>query len=223
MRAFKSWFVALGSRVDGVMTQIENQEGMVNVAIRKTRDSVAKAQIQLNRVHQDGVRLQEKYDSARDAIASWRQRAKECMDQDEQRALECMRRSKMAQRDAAELEKRLSAHRSAEGKLREDVATIRKRLDELIEKRNLMRTRQTRAEAQRVAQHHVEVSVSEIEEIFERWEEKVTVAESLGGFSLEEDSFEQEFLKEEEQAVLREELAALKDAFPKGEEKGESP
>ncbi|PLX82728.1 MAG: hypothetical protein C0616_01505 [Desulfuromonas sp.] len=223
MRAFKSWFVALGSRVDGVMTQIENQEGMVNAAIRKTRDSVAKAQIQLNRVHQDGVRLQEKWETARDSAVSWRQRARDCMDQDEQKAIECMRRSKGVQRDAAELEKRLSAHRSAEGKLREDVTTIKKRLEELVEKRNLMRTRQTRAEAQRVAQHHVEVSVGEIEEIFDRWEEKVTVAESLGGFSVEQDSFEQEFLDEEEQATLREELAALKRSSPDGEEKGERP
>lgn len=223
MGAFKSWFVALGSRVDCVMSQIENQEGMVNAAIRKTRDAVGKASVQLNRVHQDGVRLQNQSEAARSAVESWRERARACMEQDEQRAMECLRRSKKAEREAIELERRLRGHRSIEKKLREDVGTIQTRLAELIEKRNLMRTRQTRAEAQQVTQNQADVSMSDIEEIFDRWEAKVSTAECLGGFILNDDNFDEEFLREEERATLHAELAALKDAIPREDEKGEQP
>lgn len=217
MSNVKRWFMLINARINVAMSQIENQEGMVNIMIEKTHQSVARANVQLKRVEQDGLRLQEQLASARLAAQAWEDRARDCMDKDETRAMECLRRSKVAAKDVADVEQRLHAHDEAEQKLRQDVFIIKKRLAELVEKRNLMRTRQARAEAFQTAQCGIDDAMSDIEDIFDRWETKVTLAEQLGGFESDKDAFEAAYLEEEEQAALREELYALRtqnDATP---------
>ena len=74
-----------------------------------------------------------------------------------------------------------------------------------------MRTRQSRAEALRTANGDDSSIISEIDDIFERWELKVSEYEFGASARLSEsfDAFEESCRSEEEEAELREELKEL--------------
>jgi len=92
------------------------------------------------------------------------------------------------------------------------VQTLERRLLELRQQRNTMRTRQSRAEAFSVAQGQGDVENGEIGQIFERWETRVAESEVASGCLIASlDSFDEEFLDAEEAASLKLELAALKE------------
>jgi len=208
---FRRWTIGVASGVDRMVGKIENQEALVSAAIRDLQRSAARAKVQLGRVRQDGMNLRHALADEEEAEQQWRDRAGKTADVDEGRALECLRRAKQAHRKADGLRRRLDVHAGTEEQLRRDMRTVETRLVELKEKRNLMRTRQSRAEAL-CAVHDVNAPVgAEIEEIFDRWECHVTEAELESGCHLEpNDSLEEEFLTQEEETELRIELQELK-------------
>lgn len=215
MHRLRSWTASLVSRVDWMVSQFENHEALAQSAIREVQQAAARARVQLARVRQDGVRLQEQVAQAIEAERVWRERARSSASQDEARALECLRRSKRAARLAAELRNRAEQHQRAEKQLAQDVQAVDERLSQLKEKRNLLRTRQSRAEALSQVRG-VGASVAEdIGELFDRWETRVTERElegecALPGSSLTaEDAFAAEFEAAEETDALRQELAEL--------------
>jgi hypothetical protein len=74
-----------------------------------------------------------------------------------------------------------------------------------------MRTRQSRAEALAGLRKDDSTVISEIENIFERWETKVAEYElqsEVGGEAL--DDLEDEFISQEEELELKKTLAALR-------------
>ncbi|MBT3379926.1 MAG: hypothetical protein HN742_03170 [Lentisphaerae bacterium] len=208
---FRRWTVGMASGVDRMVGKIENQEALVGSAIRSLQRSAARAKVQLARVRQDGIRLRHELADAEDAEAQWRDRAGRTASEDEARALECLRRAKQAHRKGSEFRRRLDVHAGTEEQLRKDMRAVENRLAELKEKRNLMRTRQSRAEALCTV-HDVSAPMgAEIEEIFDRWECHVTEAEIESGCQVDEaDSFGDEFLTQEEEEGLRLELQEIR-------------
>ena len=86
---------------------------------------------------------------------------------------------------------------------------MEEQLQALLEKRNLMRTRQSRAEAVKTIQGSTESFSSDLDDIFERWETRVTEKEIAGSCCVETDSFEEDFASEEEEMLLKSELSEL--------------
>lgn len=210
MSYLKRWTSGVLSRVDAFVTRIENHESLVNEALKDLRESAARARVQLKRVREDGRRLEEKCAEQREQATRWRERANSSLE-DEARAMECLRREKIAQHTLRALEKRLAAHAQIEKQLVADVRTLDDRLSRLEEQRNLMRTRQSRAEALGVLQGSTVQLTDDIEDVFDRWEIQVSQAESMADVtSCPEDAFESAFLDEEEQDDLRLELESLR-------------
>ncbi|MCG8592487.1 MAG: PspA/IM30 family protein [Proteobacteria bacterium] len=208
---FRRWTASLVSRVDWMVTQVENHEALVDAAIRDVRRAAARAKVQLGRVRQDGQRLRERLAQEEEAVIQWRERAQRSANENETRALECLRRSKRAGRRVKELRSRQAQHDQTEKQLAQDVSAVEERLGALIEQRNLMRTRQSRADAlSSVRGCHAQL-VGDLDEVFDRWETRVTEAEFEGGCALENDSLEEEFLSAEEEDELRAELDELRD------------
>ncbi len=202
----------LCSRIDHLVRQVENHESLAESALRDVQRSFARARIQLERVRRDGSRLAHQLEDARSKSASWRDRA--ARESDEDKALECLKRSKACARLATQLEERLSDHRAAEKRLRGDVALVEQRLNELREKRNLLRTRESRAQALRAARAADSCRANDLDDVFDRWEERIATIEldEAPSTCVGIDSFELEFDEQEECDELRLELEELRRA-----------
>jgi len=167
---FKRWTVGVASGVDRMVGRIENQEALVNAAVKDLQRSGARAKVQLARVRQDGINLRHELADAEESEKQWRERARRTADSDEDRAIECLRRAKAENRKVAALRRRLDVHATVEEQLRKDTRKVETHLSELKEKRNLMRTRQSRADALSSVTDFGAPLGMEVEEIFDRWE-----------------------------------------------------
>lgn len=221
MKMIRRMTTSISSRLDAMVTQIENQEALVTSTIREARQAIARARVHRQRVHQDGEALQQRLEQEQEGTSQWRTRARQCADQDEAKAIECLRRSRRAGNMTGELQRRLDEHRRVEKKLASDLKRMEDQLAELIEKRNLMRTRQSRAEAMSAMRSATTKAVSDLGEVFERWETRVLETEYEGACAFEEDPLSEEFLSAEEEAELKDELERIKQAeVARGQEHG---
>jgi phage shock protein A len=146
------------------------------------------------------------------SAVEYQDRLKQEREEQEARALECLRRHKRSEARVAELSHNQAEHERVEQQLKRDVQTLERRLVELRQQRNTMRTRQSRAEAFSVAQGQGDLEQGEIGQIFERWESRVAETEVASGcLVVAIDGFDEEFLDAEEAASLKLELAELKE------------
>jgi len=210
MKTIRRLTTSIMSTVSAGLSQIENHEGLVTAAIAEANQATVRAKVQSQRVRNDGLKLRARLIELHNAEQAWKERAVKCAAEDEAKALECVKRLKRSQREIAMLEIQVRQHSETERQLTEDVAQLESRLGNLKIQRNLMRSRESRADAVRAIQSHEVGVLGEIDEIFERWECKVAQYEVESQSStLASDDLEHEFIQVEEQAELRAELARL--------------
>jgi phage shock protein A len=210
MARFKRWTHGFVASIDSMIVQVENHEALATSALRDLEQGVARSKVQLMRVERDGRALSQALAEEREAAIRWRDRARR--EENEARGLECLRRHKRAEARVHELSHNQAEHERIEQALKRDVHTLERRLVELRQQRNTMRTRQSRAEAFSVVQGNGAVESGEIGQIFERWETRVAESEVASGCLVASaDSFDDEFLDAEEAASLKLELRALKE------------
>jgi len=207
MNRVKRWTMSVTSWVDGVLAQVENHEANVDAAIVRVRQSVARARVQVRRVERDHAVLQETLTAEEEASSAWTRRARTLEDEDA--ALQCLRRAKIAARRSTELRDRLGEHRRTLKELNEGIGQLGARLRELIERRNIMRTRQSRAEAMQ-GMAIATIPIGDLNDVFERWETRVAEVEIAGECDVYVDTFESELRSAEETAALREELREMR-------------
>ena len=209
MQRIRLWTAGLVSRVDGMVSRIENHEGLADSAIHDVRRAAARATVQLRRVRADGVRQRARLTALREEEVNWEERAARSSTEEREKALECLRRSRRAGRQARDLAQRIEEHERVEKQLAADVARVEDRLAQLEQQRNVLVTRQSRAEALGSVRHAESPLGADVEEIFGRWETRVAENEFAGGCLHTGDSFEAEFAEEEEAESLGAELDAL--------------
>lgn len=210
MNSFKRWFLQFGSRVDTLASRVENHDALMVRTISDMQRSAAKACVHLERVKRDGARLNQERQKARQAAAQWKEQALKFRDQDENKAIECLRRHKAAQTRAEELDLRFAEHSDKQKQLQQDVGKLNERLAELKEKRNLMRTREARAEATAAVVACDSGYGRDFDDLLERWEITVTEKECRAGFCDPVDEFERTILEGVELDDLKSELALLR-------------
>ncbi len=145
MSRMKRWTMSVSSWVDGMLAQVENHEAAVSSAIGRVRQATARSRVQLKRVERDQQALRDRLLEEEQAAEAWRRRAKSAVD--ETIALECLRRHKAAERQVVQLRERLGEHERCHKELSDGIRVLNGRLGELTERKNLMRTRQSRAES----------------------------------------------------------------------------
>lgn len=207
MSRMQRWKMSVTGWVDGVLAQIENHEAAVSSAIGRVRQSSARARVQLKRVERDQRQLREALREEEAAVEAWRRRARDA--EAEEQALECLRRHKASARRVTGLRHRLQEHERSHQELSEGVRVLNTRLGELNDRKNLMRTRQSRAEA---AHGMVQAGgpIGDLEDVFERWEARVGEIEIAADCEQSIDAFEAEFEAAEEDADLLVELEELR-------------
>ncbi len=222
MQRLKQWTTSLVSRVDWMVSQVENHEAVAKSAIRDVRRAAARARVQLTRVRGDGEALARQRAEQRESERLWRERAGACAEDDESRALECLRRARRAGRRREELERRCEEHARVEKQLALDVSAVEERLTQLQERHNLLRTRESRAHAIATVRGASELGDGDVGDLFERWETQVLEREYEGGCSAQGDAdpLEDEFLEAEDEGELRAELEELRRRAPGHPEPG---
>lgn len=209
MARFKRWTHGVVASIDSLIVQVENHEAQVASTLRDLERGVARSKVQLMRVERDGLALRQALGEEREARARWRERAKR--EEQEDRALECLRRFKRSENRVIELGHNQAEHARVEQQLKRDIQALERRLIELRQQRNTLRTRQSRAEAFNVVQGNGDVQGGEIGEMLERWETRIAETEVTSGCLVRiSDSFDEEFLDAEETAALKLELRDLK-------------
>jgi phage shock protein A len=216
LQRLKQWTTSLVSRVDWMVSQVENHEAVAKSAIRDVRRAAARARVQLTRVRADGEGLLRRLAEQRESERLWRERARECADHDGARALDCLRRARRAGRRREELARRCEEHGRVEKQLVADVAAVEERLTHLQQRHNLLRTRESRAHALATVRDASDLGDGGVGDLFERWETQVLEREYEGGCSAREenDPLEDEFLELEEESELRAELDRLRGEEP---------
>jgi phage shock protein A len=203
----KRWTMSVTSWVDGMLAQVENHEAAVSSAIARVRQSTARSRVQLKRVERDQQALRDALLEEEQAVDAWRRRAKSA--DDETVALECLRRHKAAERCVVRLQQRLGEHERCHKELSDGIRVLNARLSELTERKNLMRTRQSHAEAA-----HGTASttgpIGDLEEVFDRWEARVGEIEIASECAEPIDAFEADLDAIDESAELRLALEELR-------------
>ena len=216
MQNIRLWTSAVVSRIDGMVSRIENHEALAQGAIQEVRRASARARVQLRRVRADGEQLRAKIDENSQSEASWRERARRKAGEDESAAIECLRRAREAARRIRVLEARLREHDRLESELTADVTRIQERLSRLGEHRHLLAARESRAEAL-TGISAGDVGPGPIDDLFDRWEVQVSEREVSFGRDDDADAFEHGFSVEEEEADLQAELERLVGELRQGE------
>ncbi len=207
MSRMKRWTMSVTSWVDGILAQVENHEAAVSAAVGRVCQATARSRVQLKRVERDQQALRQSLSEEEQAVDAWRRRAKSA--DDEEVALECLRRHKAGERRVLQLRQRLVEHERCHKELSEGVRVLNARLSELTERKNLMRTRQSRAEAAH-GMANASGPVGDLEDVFERWESRVGEIEIAGECADPIDAFEAELDAADECVDLRLELEELR-------------
>lgn len=214
MSIFKRLSATVFSSVDRVVSEIENHDAIVETAIRDNQRALAKARVRFNRLRADGQRLQQRLDELRAADRQWTRRAGEQAKRDEQTALQCLQKRRECRARIEHTEKALAQHQEAEARLSRELQAMEERVKDMSQQRNLLRTRQSTAEAMRTFRAIEDCPHIDIDEAFEKWEVKVSETELGCGEFESTDTLEQQFLDAEQRDELRAEL----DELTKGEQ-----
>ena len=203
---------SITSSVDRAVSKVENHDAIINAALRDTQQAAARARVRLERVRKDGHSLKTRHANLVQATGRWTERAKSIAADDEAKALECLRRRKDCETQLRALEDSIDKHDELETRIAEQVKKIEARIGEVAQQRNMMRSRQSVADAMRTINNIEGVSYGEIEDTFDRWEINLGETEVLMGATTHTDPLESAFLAEEDTAELRAELEELLEA-----------
>ena len=209
MSLFRRISASITSSVDRAVSKVENHDAIINAALRDTQRAAARGRVRLERVRKDGEALRTRQASLQEAVGLWTERARSVARDDEPKALECLRRRKACEQQLRALQGSIGKHEELEARISEQVRKIEARIGEVTHQRNMMRSRQSVADAMRTI-HDIEgVSYGDIEDTFDRWEINLGETEILTGATDHTDPLESAFLAEEDTAGLRAELAQL--------------
>ncbi len=209
MGIIKRVSTTLFSRIDQVVGEIENHDALIKAAIDGQRKRIAAAKVQLGRVRGNEKRLRDQIAQASINEKKWAKRAIEAAKSDEKKALECMQRRQTAQAQIEKLKIMAGEYYCTSEKMAADIYRCEEELKAMIQKHEIMRARQTSAEALNVISQVGESRIEALDSSFERWEIKIAQNEMTVGTLDDLDLLEQEYISEENKQDLRLELDAL--------------
>lgn len=200
---------SITSSVDRAVSKVENHDAIINSALRDTQQAAARSRVRLARVRKDGESLKTRRGELQVSVSRWTERAKSVAADNEAKALECLRRRKDCEAQLRNLEDSIEKHDELEARITDQVKKIEERVGEVAQQRNMMRSRQSVAEAMRTINNIEGVSYGEIEDTFDRWEINLGESEILMGAAKMADPLDSAFLADEDTAELRAELSEL--------------
>lgn len=216
MNLFNRISATFTSKVDHLVARVENHDAVIDVSLKDTRAALAKARVRLARLQKDGEAMRNKLAELRSMETTWTERAKSVAAEDEQKALACVSRRNQCRAQVVQTAEALQRHEEVQQRISDTVSRMESRLGELNQQRNLMRSRHSAADAQRVLSEIEGSSAHGIEDTFDRWEMLITETEyATGTYAPATDTLDASFAKQEDEASLKADLADLLGDAPK--------
>lgn len=206
MNTFRRIKVSISTGVNRLLDSVENHEAVADEAIRQAREAVAKATVRLERVRRDTAALRRRVEELRASETNWEQRALRERDGNRARAVECLERRNHARAEASRLDLALQEQERVETDLVAKLDAMRRRVEELTRRRNLLGVREQRARAGAAMEESADPDAA-----LERWEEQVLAAEIATGSDLAgaADPLERHYRDSEVRSDLEAELDEL--------------
>ena len=209
MSILKRLSTTLISRIDQVVTDIENHDAVIQASLNEMAGKIATAKVALNKACRERDRLKAETETQRKNMHQWRERAIHCAQSDEPKALECLRRSHRCQDHAETLQKTLDEYERSIEKMAGDIHSSEQRLAEMKQKLTLMRARQATSQANSITIPTNTPIENMLDDTFSRWETRINHDEIPLDCTDTLDTMEREFITQEQQNDLRNELASL--------------
>lgn len=207
MKLIKRLSTSITATLDSAVGQLENHDAIVEASIRQTRQSVAKTKARINTLRQQHAAYQSQLSEAREQYDTWTERAGKLAATDQAKAVQCVARRNQCEADIG----RLSYSEKQQADLIRDVTAnlqkLQTKLDEMTQKHNLMRSRQTVADVNRAVAYAS--TDDSLDDTFERWESTVLEHEFAVSDACARDFLDVELTREEDQADLLAQLAVI--------------
>lgn len=211
MSLFKRFSISLGSRVEQVVSDLENHAAVAESSIQAMRKKIAEAKVRLNHVHRETSRIDQQIAQQKDNIERWQQRALSSAEGDEAKALHCVKRSQQCQQQTLRLQQVLQQYQQTATQLSQQIENSESNLQAQQQKLTLMQARQSTAAALTASKTCDEMSEPYLDETFDRWEIKLSASEMAANYDDFSDPIEHEFLTQEQTENLRMELTRLQE------------
>lgn len=210
MGTISKWSASLVAHINSMIQKVENHEALADVTIQDMQRAAARAKAHLSRVARETVRLEQKLVALKTEVERWEGRAVECAEKDRDRARACLGRKRECERQLVQLRARHEEQLAAQVTLDNDIAHITRKIEDFKRKRQILQTRQSRAEAVSAVHTAEDCTGESLDDVFERWEFNIIEREAIHGLgNNKKDPLDEAFLKEEEDLAIDEELDVL--------------
>ena len=219
MQLFKRISSTVLASVDKMISEIENHDAIIESMLKELKVARAQCGVRLNRVAKDGLKMQSEYDKLIDQEQQWTARAATLSQENDQasqqKALACLERRRKVREQASRLEHRLEEHQKIKQQLQDQLKNIDDRFAEINNKKHLLQSQQSVAEANRVVAAVTSFGASNIDAALDRWEISIAKMDTNTQFGdiadeVNDDYLAAEFAESEAQQELMAELEALK-------------
>ena len=226
MQLFKRISSTVLASVDKVIGEVENHDAVVDSMLKEMKGARAQCQVRLNRVANDGEKMQNDFAKLVDQEKQWTNRAEKLSQEEgqvsEQKALACLERRRKTREQISKLEQRLAEHTQLKTQLQTQLKSIDDRFVEINNKKHVLQSQQSVAEVNRVVAAVTGSGVSDIDATLDRWEISIAKMDAntdlgVGISEANVDDLAAEFEKSESQQQLMEELSALRKGKPDSE------
>lgn len=209
MSILRRMYTTVFAQVDQMVGEIENHDALIKAALADQRKKIAAARVQLARLQASEQRVSRQIEELEQKDKNWTRRAADEAEQDEEQALICLQRRQRVREQIGRLSDNRDTYRQAARKMSADIARCDEQLSSLGQKHELLKARQSGADALNVINDVSGSSIDELETSFDRWEVRIAQGE-FGADSFEPvDSLEEEYLGHENEEALRAELSKL--------------
>ena len=209
MNLFRRITGTITASVDKAVSQIENHDALIEANIKESQHGLAQLKVRLARTQKEIQRYEQSLEQLKSDKQKWVERAENLAARDKDKALACLKRSNSMEAREGQISEMIKAQKALECDISAQLEKMQARIEEIKMEHQRMRARSMNADIERVAGQIACDRENQLDEIFDRWDTKITQAEMQYADIEPTDSLESEFVAQEEQAALEAQLAAM--------------
>jgi len=210
MSLFKRITHTLSSRLDQVVSEIENHDAVIQATLTEMQKKLSEAKIRLRHVHDEQRSITKQIQEHQTQTERWRTRALSCAEEDEEKALQCVKRANASEQAKKKLSQLLKEYDRTTEKLARDVQAGEQQIAELKQKHKIMRARESTSQVLDSCETLTHFSKDDLQHSFDRWEVEIGRIEMASDSLNASDCLEDDFIASEQRSELQAELAQLR-------------
>ncbi len=181
MKLFKRISSTVIASVENIVNEVENHDAVVESMLKELTQVTAESKIRHKHVQRNGEKIRQQLEAINKQETQWTQRAASLVNTTDENAkkeaLACLSRRRQCKEQRLVLEERLQQHQITEQKIASQVQSLNQRQAEISDKRHLLKSQQSLAEANRIVAAVTGESSESIDQAFDRWELSITKTE----------------------------------------------